>query len=194
MMEDRNKEGRGNLFYAFAKIIGLGDHVVNHSADGLPRGIKFLMLLWLEVATVQRIVQPRLGFVCFTDRGGQFAHKGGGISPMTPSLGNHGFDSARRTPDLIRQGKHFFLRKSFGHCEYTACLSAGLVIGPQISKTSDDCHRVLELSVFHPQSSTFHPHSFSSAQRGASLLAMPMWSSTRATTVSTTCTTVSAPE
>ncbi len=37
-------------------------------------------------------------------------------------------------------------------------------------------------------------HSFSSAQRGAILLGRPMWSSTRATTVSTSSTIVFAPE
>lgn len=61
------EDGNDTSMRVSAKIPGSGDHIGNHAAYGLPRGVKFLVLGWLDVLTIQRVIEPRLCLIGLTD-------------------------------------------------------------------------------------------------------------------------------
>ena len=122
--------GKDISIHVFAEVVGFDNHIVDHPADGLPCGIKVSMLFRLDVTAVERIIQPRLGFIGFTDGIGQLADKGGGIAAMPPRFSDHGFDRARRPADLIGQREPFFFRERLGCFKYARHFNARLLVSP----------------------------------------------------------------
>src|SRR5205814_9768555 len=81
----------------FAEVMGAFGHFVEHRADLLPFRIELLELRRSDVARIDRVIYPGLGFRRFTHCLIYFVNKRCFVAALGPSFRDHGIPRARRT-------------------------------------------------------------------------------------------------
>jgi hypothetical protein len=102
MMEDGNASAVFS-FRAFAEVIRPFDHFIEHCTDALPRCVHLFELCLRNVATIEAVIESRLGFRRLTEGFVNFVDEDGPVSAPRPGFRNHRLNGARRTADLVNQ-------------------------------------------------------------------------------------------
>jgi len=83
------------------KIICAINHPREHSANGLIATVKFGKMFLRHVLIVERVIQPRLCFVCLAQCFVDLINECSFISAARSRFRNHGFNRTGTSPNLI---------------------------------------------------------------------------------------------